>query len=1211
MRNKGCVLKKICCAALLTLISVCGFLWSVKTASALSQPVLSTVAQSLGQQTLALSDGVDYEKYSQNSIIFYKNCDPDASWGRSVTTNPKPSGNQITWIGDSYTQGAESIIKDKLSGVDLIFQVSKAFKGKDPSNPSGLSILKDKKDELREYVVFALGTNDGMNGGVTKSDIEKAVSLVNGKKIIFVTAYTANGNNYDSFNEALKQVGSEHPGQVYVADWAAVAKPEYYEQDSAKIHPTGHFQEWFDVIYDALPGGSSSTVGGVTTTTYKGHTIAFPLAGASKDNISGGRGEYTYLSNIPCNNSGGCHYGPSNDPAFDICFLDGEKCKNDATVVAMTDGEIIKVTYERTSQGSSGVTGPCNGVRIRTDIDNTVMAYYHMEFDDSIKVNTRVKAGDVIGKISNDSYCHDDSTSHVHIDKGMDPSAPSGPSASERDPELVEMINAAYAALPESGTSGSTNVNSSNTTSKAPSLSPTSDSPENNAAVVWNTIVKAGIDGLSNNPAAIAGVVGNFMEESAGGTFNLDPFICQHNMSPDNPAAGAGIFQATEGRKVAMKEYMAAHGAPWKEGCSMSGANASQNEIIKAVEAETEYAMTEQQFKDYVDNINLPTNKTPEGYSDLFLVIFEGANRGDSAIEDPAVGTYLIGGQSASSYLWSSAGKRRDNSKRAYEAFSDGSYVYSSSSEVDPCEKPDANSSDCTGGLPEGGMNLEQAKNFMKTYADEAKKGTTGTVVLEGVSVTDSGCTGASGDGIGGALNNCSAFSAWFVNRYTSVNDFPVTQGSQTVNSLVSNKGFVNLGNKPKVYSIMSSGPMSGSANGWANHTGVVLGIDEANDKIIIGEASCSVGYYTDRSGSQWPGAHEYSLSEYSSGGTYAPVYASTEGFLKNECGGGHVDISQLTLEEKVAQLFVTFLNEFDDFKNKTGTAPGGVIFLYDSDFPGDRASMKAKIGNLQSQAKEKLFITVDEEGGTVARLAKAGLCSNMGSASSLTSKKAANSAGSEVGKCLKGLGFNVDFAPVADTLYATGSSVLKDRVFANSSDPKEVATLANAFREGLDSQGVIATYKHFPGHGSAAGDTHTGKVVASKSWSDFKKEDIIPFKDGIDKGVDMIMVAHITTNDSDGAPVSMSSKYLQTYLREELGYKGIIITDALVMDAADKYSSNPALSAFEAGADILLQAPDPVSSYNSVLNAVKSGDISEERLNESVQRILDVKAGL
>ena len=1180
-----------------------GWLWCVFVITFLF--LFPADASALSGQTLALNNGIDYKLYSQNSIYFFRDCDLNASLNSSVTTTPKPTGNQITWIGDSYTEGAESIIKDKLPGVELIFKVSKNFKGNNSSNPSGISILEEKKDELREYIIFALGTNDGMNGGVTKSDIDKAISLIGNKKIVFVTAYTANGNNYDAFNEALKEAKSAHLGQVYVADWAAVAKPEYYEQDGSKIHPTGHYQEWFDVIYDALPGGSSSTVGGVTTTTYKGHTIAFPLAGASKDNISGGHGAYTSLSNLPCGSSVGCHYGENTDPAFDICFADGDKCKKDATVVSMTDGVITEVKYERTSH-TSGITGPCNTVGVKSDYDQKVIAYLHMKYDPNIKLGTKVKAGDVIGKVSDDSYCHDESTEHVHIDKNSDASSNLGPMTSSRDPELVDMMNAAYAALPESGTSGSTNVNSSNTTSSTPSLSPSASQPNNNAAVAWSTIANAGVNGVSNDPAVIAGIIGNFMVESGGGTFDIDPFVV-------SSSGYAGIYQTGEGRRTGMVEYMAAHGAPWRDGGNMRAANVSQDEIFEAVKVETEFMLSESDFQSFVNVLDRVENKTPESYSDLFLVINERATGPapgyDNSLSDPGV-ISLAGGVSE----WQAAGWRRESAKKAYEAFSGGSYVYSSSSGIDPCPDPTApGSTNCSGGLPENGMTLTEAEAFMKTYADEASKGTTGTVELEGVSVTDSGCTGSSGNGVGGALNNCSAFSAWFVNRYTSVNDFPVTQGSQTVDKLVSDYGFNNLGNKPELYSIVSMGPMSGSANGWSNHTSVVLGIDEANDKIIVGEASCSVGYFKDSGGWQWPGAHEYSLSKYSSGGTYAPVYASTKGYLKNVCsGGGNVDISQLKLEEKVAQLFVIYANQYDSFRSAIGSAPGGVIFMNEGgDIVGDRTSMKAKIGNMQSQAKEKMFIAVDEEGGTVARLASAGLCDNSGSASGLSSKNAAKSAGSTIGDCMKGLGFNVDFAPVADTLYEAGSSVLSNRVFANSSDPNTVATLANSFREGLESKGIIATYKHFPGHGSAAGDTHSSKVLSSKSWSSFKNEDIIPFKTGIDNGLKMIMTAHITTNDSDNAPASMSSKYLQTYLRGELGYKGLIITDALNMGAATDYSSTPALSAFKAGADLLLMPKDPVSAYNTVLNAVKSGEISEERLNESVQRILNTKVGV
>lgn len=1161
--------------------------------------------------------------YSQNNIIFsnYPTCDPTASLIPSVSTS-KPSGNQITWIGDSYSVRAYSYnnqIESKFgSGVDYggknnvdkpsgYIQVSKTIGGTNDSNPPGLQIVEKISSTIKPYLVFALGTNNGNSTeSEITSDIEKLTKLIPNTKIILVTAATNTDTNYSGVNEAYKKAASNN-GNIYIADWASKASAGDYESDNIHLTKEGS-QKWIDTIYNALPGGSGPavTAGGVTTTTYKGHTIAFPIAGASKSQTNA-------VSNIPCNHSIGCHYGPgaqsgNANAAFDICYGD---CKNQ-TVVSITDGTVTR-DIQTTRNGAN-----CNHVRIKSDIDGTVIAYMHLTSEDlGLKAGDHVSAGQVIGHIdwgdgsSGAGPCNDNSMAHVHIDKGTSKNSTGGPTESERDPELVKMINAAYDALPESGTSGGTNTEN---TSSTPSLSPSASSANNNAGVAWNAIANAGVSNLSDNPAAIAGVIGNLMNESGGNTFDIDPFICQYGGGP-----GRGIYQAIGSRREKLLSYL---GSKWKDGCSMKSANASQDEINSAIEAEIKFMLTDSTEKslidDFINHFNVITNKTPESYAELFLIIFEGAYGeygNDHTIKDPGV---LEFGKTKGHEHWQAAGERRENAKKAYETFSGGSYSYTSSSPTaDPCiQDSTASSPDCSGGLTTNGMTLEQAQSFMKTYTDEASKGSTGTVALDGVSVTDSGCTGIKGNGIGGALNNCSAFSAWFINRYTSVTDFPVTQGSQTVTKLVSDYGFTNLSNKPEVYSVVSMGPHSGSANGWTNHTGIVLGIDEANDKIIIGEASCSLGYFKDSLNQQWPGAHEYKLSDYSKGGTYAPVYASTNGFLKsisngNTCSGKeNVNINNLSLEEKVAQLFITYASEYDDFKSSTGSAPGGVIFMNDGDLSSDRSSVKQKIGNMQSEAKEKLFISVDEEGGSVARLASAGLCSNTGNASELTSINAAKSAGSTIGDCMKGLGFNVDFAPVADTLYEAGSSVLKNRVFANSSDPNTVAKLSTAFAEGLSSKGIIATYKHFPGHGSSAADTHTGGASTTKNWSELKSEDVIPFKSAIDSGAQMIMVAHITTADSNG-PASMSSKYLTDYLRGELGYKGLIVTDALNMEAATQASSTPALAAFKAGADLLLMPSNSASAYNSVLNAVKSGEISETRLNESVQRILNAKKGL
>ncbi|MDO4528053.1 MAG: glucosaminidase domain-containing protein [bacterium] len=197
----------------------------------------------------------------------------------------------------------------------------------------------------------------------------------------------------------------------------------------------------------SLPNGcpttSSTTANqisstGVTFATYNGHQIAFPIAGATKDMKS-------QVSDLPCNHSIGCHYGPgvpagNAAAAFDLCM--GDNCDN-ATVVSMTDGVVTQLTDTR-----NGVS--CNHVRIRSDIDNTVIAYMHLTGEPyTFKEGDRVKAGDVIGHISPGvSPCNDNSMAHVHVDKGSDTSAIGGPMDYARDPALTPMMNAAWNALP-------------------------------------------------------------------------------------------------------------------------------------------------------------------------------------------------------------------------------------------------------------------------------------------------------------------------------------------------------------------------------------------------------------------------------------------------------------------------------------------------------------------------------------------------------------------------------------------------------------------------------------------------------------------------------------------------------------------------------------------------------------------------------------------
>ena len=197
--------------------------------------------------------------------------DPEAN----NCTVSRPSGKDVTWIGDSYSVGAEyqdKLITKKLPGVDLgdynntadpsagsYIKGSKVFAdGKNDEssdNPTGIALLKKitEKNELRPYLVFALGTN----GKVTEEYINELVNLAGANtKIVLTTLYTTAGD-YAASNEAIKKVAADH-NNISVADWAAVAKPEYYSEDSSGVHPAGHYDEWVDVIYETLPEGGNS-----------------------------------------------------------------------------------------------------------------------------------------------------------------------------------------------------------------------------------------------------------------------------------------------------------------------------------------------------------------------------------------------------------------------------------------------------------------------------------------------------------------------------------------------------------------------------------------------------------------------------------------------------------------------------------------------------------------------------------------------------------------------------------------------------------------------------------------------------------------------------------------------------------------------------------------------------------------------------------------
>ena len=305
----------------------------------------------------------------------------------------------------------------------------------------------------------------------------------------------------------------------------------------------------------------------------------------------------------------------------------------------------------------------------------------------------------------------------------------------------------------------------------------------------------------------------------------------------------------------------------------------------------------------------------------------------------------------------------------------------------------------------------------------------------------------------------------------------------------------------------------------------------------------------------------------------------------------------------------------------------GGVIlFDYDNpskSFPRNITSptqIKELITGLQSFSNIPLFISVDAEGGLVNRLkAKYGFidfpsAQNLGDKNDLSfTEKTAN----ELGQELKGLGFNMDFAPDADVNVNPDNPAIGRLERSFSSDPDEVASQAIAFIKGLHLDNIISAIKHFPGHGSSQSDSHLGLVDVTKTY---QQKELIPFQKIIEQDqADMVMTAHIMNTSIDpDYPATLSPLFLQNILRKQLGYKGVIVSDDMQMGAITKnYGFKDAIiKAINAGCDLLILSNNNDSydekiaskTIDIIFEAVKDGQIAEKTINESCNRILDLK---
>jgi beta-N-acetylhexosaminidase len=338
--------------------------------------------------------------------------------------------------------------------------------------------------------------------------------------------------------------------------------------------------------------------------------------------------------------------------------------------------------------------------------------------------------------------------------------------------------------------------------------------------------------------------------------------------------------------------------------------------------------------------------------------------------------------------------------------------------------------------------------------------------------------------------------------------------------------------------------------------------------------------------------------------------------------------LSQMTLFEKVCQMFIVTPEALvggsqvttANLKMKQALSDypvGGIVYFSANLQTPDQ--VRSMLSSTQSYAQEieglPLFLCVDEEGGTVARIgnnAAFGVASipNM---SEVSKEEEAYQIGLTIGAYLADLGFNLDFAPVADVLTNSQNTVVLDRSFG--SDPVLVSTLAWKVAAGIRQSGLLATYKHFPGQGATAGDTHVALSSTDKTLEELLSCELLPFADGIEKGIDLIMVGHIALPNvtGDDTPASLSPTIVTNLLREKMGYEKLIITDSLSMNAiTNSYSvAEAAVLAVQAGNDLLLMPDNLEDAVDAIVQAVEAGTISEEQINQSVLRILSAKLEL
>ncbi|MBR6306285.1 MAG: glycoside hydrolase [Bacteroidales bacterium] len=301
-----------------------------------------------------------------------------------------------------------------------------------------------------------------------------------------------------------------------------------------------------------------------------------------------------------------------------------------------------------------------------------------------------------------------------------------------------------------------------------------------------------------------------------------------------------------------------------------------------------------------------------------------------------------------------------------------------------------------------------------------------------------------------------------------------------------------------------------------------------------------------------------------------------------------------------------------DTMRATVAEYPVGGVILFAHNIQ-DMEQLTALVDSLKALPGHPL-ICIDEEGGRVARIANntAFGLPRYKSMADLASKGkgAVKEAAGTIGKYLHGFGIDIDFAPVADVNTNPRNIVIGPRAF--SDNPEEAADLVATYLKALQAQGVHGCLKHFPGHGDTSADTHFGYAVSGKTWEEMLQCEMVPFRAGIAAGARLVMTAHISAPKVTGdlTPSTLSPVVLEEKLRGELGFEGVIVTDAMEMGAITRQFTavEASVLAVKAGADVLLCVKDYRAAVDAVERAVLAGEIPESRIDQSVRRILKLK---